>query len=319
MQPKNLAGVDLNLLVSLDALLSERSVTRAARRVGLSQPAMSHCLARLRSLLDDPLLVRGRGGMVPTARAEAMGPALRAALGALSEVLSAGPQFDPATARASFRVASVDYAAFVLLPPLLERIGSQAPNVELWCVAPPVDTTVALLRGDLDLSLGVVRPGDVLDELGHTLLFRERFVCVVRRGHRLARGKLTVERFASAQHAFIAPRGTHGGVVDEALANLGVRRRVALALPHFLVAPYVVARTDLVLTVAERVARTMARTLPLTVLEPPMPLPGFGIFLLWSARRSGDPALGWLRAQMEAVARTLRGPSKARAVESGAE
>ncbi len=311
MQPKNLAGIDLNLLVALDALLAERSVTRAARRVGLSQPAMSHALARLRVLLDDPLLVRGRGAMVPTPRAEAMALSLRAALTALSESLSVGPRFDPMTARTSFRVASVDYAALVMLPPLLEALATRAPGVEVWCVTPPPDLAAALHRGDIDLHLGVLRAGDDLESLGHSPLFRERFVCLVRRGHRLARGRLTVERFVAAQHALIAPGGGRGGVVDDALASLGVRRRVALALPHFLVAPHVVARTDLVLTVAERVARMMARSLPLTVLEPPMPLPTFGIFLQWSARRGSDAALGWMRQEMEAVARKVRGKARA--------
>lgn len=312
MHPKNLAGVDLNLLVALDALLSERSVTRAARRVGLSQPAMSHSLARLRALLDDPLLVRAGAMMEPTPRAEAMAAPLREALATLAETLGAGARFDPATARWSARVASVDYATFVLLPPLMERLGARAPGVDLWCVTPPDDPMAALHRGDVDLGLTVLRPGDSLDGIGQRMLFEERFVCLVRKGHRLTRGRLTLARFAAAEHALIAPRGGRGGVVDDLLTGLGVKRSVRLALPHFLVAPHVVARTDLVLTVAERVARTMAASLPLTVLEPPLALPGFAVSLVWSARRTADPALSWLRGELEHAAATVQRSARRR-------
>ncbi len=299
----NLAGVDLNLLVALDALLAERHVTRAARRLGLSQPATSHALARLRALLGDPLLVRGAGGaLVATARAEALVPRLRQALDAVRAALQGDPPFDPATARASFRISTGDYAELVLLPALMRRIAREAPGVDLWVVT-SADEAAALASGSIDCLLAPRRAGTTPGPGTYQRpLFTETFTCLVRRGHPAAAQRLTLARYAALDHLLIAPRGTPGSFVDDALAERGKQRRVALAVPHFLVAPHVVATTDLILTVASRVAAAVAGPLDLVTVPPPVELPGFAMALYWHERRHHDPAQRWLRGLIAEVA-----------------
>lgn len=297
---------DLNQLRALDALLTERSVTGAARRLGLTQPAMSHALSRLRETLGDPLLVRSGRGMALTPRAEALAPRLRLALRGLEDAVRAELPFDPASARRSFRVAAADYAELVLLPALIPRLEREAPGVDLW-MRRPVDELEALVDSDTDLVVGLLRPGEQAAGIKHRALFRERFVVILRADHPLASGPLTLEAYAAAKHAFIAPRGGPGGVVDDALAKVGLSRRVALAIPHFLVAPYVVAGSDLVLTLAERVARAFAQHLPLVIVEPPLPLPEFTMSLMWHERMDADLGHIWLRNLLVEVARGVPG------------
>lgn len=313
MHPMHLAAVDLNLAVVLHALLTERSVSRAARSLGLSQSATSHALARLRTLLDDPLVVRTASGLAPTPRADAMAQQVASALASLEQAMLAAPSFDPATARRTFHVGAADYAEFVLLPPLLARIAHEAPEVDLWIRPLHEDISAQLRRGDLDVAINLVRPDEHAAGIRNQKLFDERFVAMVRKGHPLSRKRLTIERYVAAHHAFIAPRGRPGGVVDDALAAMGLQRRVALAIPHFLVAPHVIARTDLVLTVAERIAEAFASLLPLTILTPPLALPGFTMSMLWHERSEHDPGQAWLRSRLAAVAAEMvKGPAPGR-------
>ncbi len=314
MQDVNLAGVDLNLLVVLDALLDERHVTRAARRVGLSQPATSHALARLRALLDDPLLVRGPGGqMVPTPRAEALAPRLRDALHGVAAALADEAPFDPATARRSFRIATGDYAEFVILPALMARLAREAPGIDVWVVSGGDDHD-AIAAGAVDVAIAPRRASAAPAGIYTQRLFDETFTCLVRRGHPAASQRLTLARYEALAHLMIAPRGTPGSLVDDALTAVGRRRRVALAVPHFMVAPYVVASTDLVVTLASRIARVIAAPLQLVALPPPLDLPGFTMSMWWHERRQHDPAHRWLRAAIaDAVAApTAAAPSPAR-------
>lgn len=301
---------DLNQLRTLDALLTERSVTGAARRLGLTQPALSHALARLRETLHDPLLVRSGRGMALTPRAEALAPKLRIALRDLEDAVRTELPFDPGTARRSFRVAAADYAELVLLPKLVPRLEREAPGVDLW-LRRPMDDLSGLADSDTDVVVGPVRSPDLVAGVRSRALFRERFVVIMRADHPLMQAPLTVEAYAAARHAFIAPRGGPGGVVDDALEKLGLSRRVALAIPHFLVAPYVVAGSDLVLTLAERVARSFAAHLPLAIVEPPLPLPGFTISLMWHERHHADLGHTWLRSILADVARDEGGEGAA--------
>lgn len=295
---------DLNLVRVLDALLAERSVTGAARRLGLSQPAMSHALARLRDQLGDPLLVRAGRGMAPTARAEALAPRLRAALEAIDGALSEARPFDPGSSTRTFHLGTSDYGEFVLVPPLLSRLSEQAPGVDLWVRRQAADA--ATLRGDdWEIILSPMMAVEDAPAVRSRALYHERFVVLMRQGHPLLSRPWTVEAYAGARHAFIAPRGGRGGVVDTALEKRGLRRRIALAVPHFLVAPYAIADSDLILTVAERVARAFAARLPLVVVEPPMPLPGFTMAMLWHERHHADLGHAWLREQLVAVAEGL--------------
>ncbi|RYE89189.1 MAG: LysR family transcriptional regulator [Myxococcales bacterium] len=300
----HLRELDLNLAVVLQALFDEGSVSGAARRLGLSQSATSHALARLRVVLQDPLFVRTAGGFVPTTRAEAMREPLRQGLASLERSFSE-PRFDPATARHTFRIALGDYAEYLLMPPLLTRLAAIAPGIDVWTSPPPADAAETLAQGALDLVLTLPRMGDHVEGLHTCKLWDDHFVGVVRRGHPLTRGKLTVERFAGAQHAVISPRGQPVGIDDDALGRRGLTRRVAFATANFLVAPHVVADSDLVLTLSARLALTFARTMPLEIFEPPLPGPDFTIAMFWHERRHTDPAHQFLRAELQRAARAL--------------
>ena len=303
MQAMNLAGIDLNLLVVFDALLAERNVTRAARRVGLSQPAMSHALRRLRAALGDPVLVRTTDGMAPTQRAlELYGP-VHTALEQVGQALGGGDGFDPATARRTFTVGTADYVEYVMLPVLNAWLAAEAPSVDL--VIKPITSLPAdeLRAGALDLAIGVF--GEAPVGLDRRRLFDERLVCVVRRDHPRVGKRLTLKRFAELGHVLVAPMGRPGSVVDPLLAEQGLRRRVVVTTPHFLVAPVVVARSDLVTTIAERVARTFAEQLPLKVLRPPLEMPNFTISMVWHNRNADDVAHRWIRSALAQIGRTL--------------
>lgn len=291
---------DLNQLRALEALLDTQSVTEAARRLGLSQPAMSHALARLRERFEDPLLVRAGGGLVLTARAAAMAEPLRRALRALDQAVAVS-EWDPVRSKRMFHLDTVDYGELVLLPPLLSRVRATAPGVDLWLhregLAPP-----RLASGELDLGIGVLRAEDSVAGLRSRALFRERFVVLTRRGHPLLEAGLTPRGYADAPHALIAPRGRLGGVVDTILEKHGLRRRIALVVPHFLAAPYALLDSDLVLTLPERVARAVTTHLPLVVCDPPVDIPGFTMSMVWHERVDADPSHRWLRALLVEIA-----------------
>jgi DNA-binding transcriptional LysR family regulator len=305
MNEVHLASVDLNLLVALDALLDARNVTRAAARVGITQSAMSHALARLRALTGDALLVRGGDGLVRTARAEALAEPVRRALGELARALAPPEPFDPRTARGRIVVGTSDYAELVLLPSFVARLARDAPGIDLRVRAIGDDFVPLLASGEIDLAIAPVAQAEGRAGVLARRLFAERFVCVMRKGHPLAAQRLTLARFVAASHALISPRGKEGGIVDEALARLGHARRVAVAVPHFLIAPHVVAASDLLLTLAERVATTLAKPLGLAIR--PMPselrLEGFTMSAIWHERTSADPAQRWARDLFAEVAR----------------
>lgn len=299
MHGTNLAGVDLNLLTAFDALLVERNVTRAARRIGITQPAMSHALARLRALFNDPILVRGGGGMLATARAEALEQPIRRALREIEDALTHGPVFEPRTAKRTFTIATGDYGQLVVLPPLLARLAREAPGIDLRIHAVPEDYTTALEDGTFDLVIAPVMEG-LAGGLVQQKLFDDTFVCVMRKGHPAAK-KLDLKTFLELPHALISPRGRGLGLVDDALAKKGLRRRVALTVPHFLVAPMVVASSDLLITLALRIATVFADLVPLAMRKLPFALAGFTTYQVWHERRRQDPAHAWLRKTIAAA------------------
>lgn len=297
MHETHIAGLDLNLFPVVHALLEEQSVSRAAARVGLSQPATSRALARAREVLGDPLLVRQGQGYVLTARGQAMREPLAQALSLLGDVSRAPRPFDAQRAERQFVIGSADYAIFVLLPELLPRLERLAPRVDLRVRDhSALDALDELTVGNVDVLFA---PRGHLEDSGvvrSLALFDEHFVTVVRRGHPLLRrGRMSLDDFVSASHAFIAPRGKPGGAVDDALARVGRARRVALSVPHFLLAPEAVVTSDLVLTVAERVARRLAQRMPLEIIEPPVEIPPFRLTMMWHESKHADPANVWLR------------------------
>ncbi len=306
----DLAQVDLNLLVAFDVLARERSVTRAAEQLGLTQSALSHALRRLRELLGDPLLVRGRSGMVLTPRAEALIVPLRSGLLTLGRALQAQCAFDPTTARRSFTLATLDLFDVLMMPALLERVRAGAPGIALTLISNHTPEIAQRLEtGDVDFAV-VPRvehsrnapPQPPAQGLLQRTLFRDGYACLLRKDHpTLKKRSLSLEQYLALSHALVAPRGDGLGQVDEALAELGKSRTIALRMPHFLAALAIVARSDLALT-APTVLAAVADA-DVVAVPAPLRLPQHNVNLLWHERFDNDPAHQWLREQIFAVAR----------------
>lgn len=294
-----LSGLDANLLVVVDALLSERSVERAGRKVGLSASAASHALARARAALGDPLLVRAGRGMVLSPRAEQLAPRLREGLSLLARALERPRALDLSSETRALRLAAVDFAQSDAVLRLVASLRREAPRVSVT-VTPFVEASLAALRaGELDLALAA---SGKISGFESQALSREPFTCLVRRGHPLLSGRVTPRRFAAADHVLISPRGRVVGAVDHALRRRGLRRSVALVVPTFLAAAQAAAESDLVLTCALRSAERATSWLPLQVLEPPVAIAPFTLSAFWHARQSGDPFLEHVRRVLAAPA-----------------
>ena len=248
----DIKNVDLNLLVSFDALIAERSVTRAAERQGVSQPAMSAALAKLRDLFKDPILLRASHGMVPTPRALELTEPIRKVLREIDVVLQAPHAFDPATSHRTFRLQGTDYVEAVLLPPLIERLRCTAPGINLHYRPPdPKQLADDLEHGDLDMGIGYIpKPGP---QLRARLVFRDRFICIARRDHPSVQGEMTLSQFADLAHVQVLPRDSvmYATPLDDALSELNIVRRISLWEPSFLNVPYLVSASDLVTTIPE--------------------------------------------------------------------
>ncbi len=305
----NLQSIDLNLLVVLEALVEECNVTRAAKRVGLSQPAMSNALARLRRTFDDPLLVRTAEGMVPTPAAHALIIPVRQALAQLREALEEKSVFDPTATERTFHLLTTDYAEITLVAPLLQMLRANAGSIKLRTQRPrsvfePPSTSS--LADSFDFAVGFYPDALVLDTRLHSaLLWEERNVCIVSAKHPTINGRLSLKQFAEAEHValFYKPQGP--GVVDTLLAQKGYTRKMAVQSPHFASLPFIVAGTNLIATMPERMAHQFARQLKLQVLPVPLDLPAFRLTLLWHQRHHSDPAHRWLRSAMIEIATKL--------------
>jgi DNA-binding transcriptional LysR family regulator len=297
----NLSGVDLNLLLAFDALMTHRSVTAAGAAVGLTQPAMSNALARLRNLFNDPLFIRGGGGMSPTARAQAAHPAVRSALTQIQSALDGFEQFDPARAVRVFQIAMAEDAAFYLLPLVIKRLAVEAPGIDI-----KVHSTAQILAADLlaagtaELAVGRV-PRKFPKELLSRPVYQERVVCIGRRGHPALR-KLTLEKFLAAQHIIALPNMLMPSRLDVTLAKLGHARRVALSVPHFLMVPSLLPGTEMLGTVAERVARHFAPIVGLDVRPLPFALAPYEVAIIWHRGYEQDAGHAWLRRVIAAEA-----------------
>jgi DNA-binding transcriptional LysR family regulator len=293
-----------NLLVALDLLISERSVSRAAKRFGVTQSSMSGILAQLRGVFDDPLLVRAGNQMQPTPRAEAIAAKVRHGVEAFAAALAEPSVFDPRTSEHRFVIGASDYAGFVLFPRLMRRVAERAPRVSVQMLPwAKVGVPPELARGEVDLSIGF--PGTERVPGGHfkRKLFSDRFVCIARKGHPKIGARLTLDTYTSLDHAIVTETRDADGVVDEALRKLRRSRRTALRVPHFLLVPAIIAETDLVAAMDERVVSHFARSLPIQVLEPPLKLPTGSIHMMWHARTHDDPAQKWLRSLVADVAK----------------
>jgi DNA-binding transcriptional LysR family regulator len=301
LHDRSLSAIDLNLLVVLRALLTERHVTRAAARVGLSQSATSHALARLRELYGDSLLVRRGRALALTPRAERLLPTLERGLSDLKAAIDGEPEFEPQSARQSFTLGMADYLQAVVMGPLLRELSRRAPHVDLH-VSNALGLEEQLTAGNVDLGLQVSgRPHD--SPLESLRLFEDEFVCLVRRDHPKIGPKISMQSYLAARHVVVAPSGTSGSLVDTELAARGLSRRVALRVANFLIAPIIVAETDFVNTMPKRLGVKLAERYGLRALPPPLELPRFGFLLLWHPRVDRDPAQRWLRELIVNVSR----------------
>ncbi|TNE50923.1 MAG: LysR family transcriptional regulator [Deltaproteobacteria bacterium] len=308
MQDVSLAQIDTNLLVALDFLLKERSVSRAAERLYVSQPAMSNTLKRLRHLFDDPLLVRVKGGMELTPLAHHIAVPLHQALLHLQAVITKPPTFDPSTAQATFRVAALDYAASVFLPELVEHCAEHAPGIRLT-IRPtlPHDCYRALEEGDIDLGIGVFpKP---TSNITCELLYQEHFLGLVRDDHPLLDEAITPERYAGYPHGLVSTRGEGEGPVDVALAAAGLHRDITIRVPFFLAVPALLRSSQLVFTLPSQLASWMAQHHNLQTFPPPVKLSPFPIELVWHRRLDQEPGNQWLRDRVRSIAKQTLQPA----------
>jgi len=306
MDLPNLARIDLNLLLVLDALLIERHVTRAGERAGLSQPATSNALKRLRLLLDDPLLVRTGNAMELTERARRLQTDLRPALEALHRALDPPAAFDPATSDATIRVATIDHVMLRVLPGLQQQLSELAPGIRLdFGTLGTIDGPELLRRNDLDVLIGVYRRLD--PALRRTPFFVDDVVALMRCGHPAlddapgAGDHLTEEQLFAHQHLRIAPTRDDPGAIARAIGPRSKARRIALTVPNFLPAPYVVAETDLIAILSRSVAERFADQLDLVVRPIGIDLPPQEFDMIWHPRHDDTPHIQWIISILKSV------------------
>jgi DNA-binding transcriptional LysR family regulator len=292
----DLHAIDLNLLVAFDALMAERSVTRAGTRIGRTQPAMSAALARLRMLLRDELFVRGPAGLQPTPRALELAEPLGRALAQIQRALDFTQTFEPASSSATFTLGFAEHPTFVLLPRLVDRLREVAPGITLRLrgVTARDDAVAMLDAGEIDLAVGV-SPTVPTARIIAQRLFAERFVCIMRKGHAAAGPPLDLDAFLSLSHLLVSPENEGFGQVDKALAQRGLRRRLALTLPQMYAAPLLVARSDMIATVMEGVVRASGHAHELLTFTPPVEIGMAQFVMFWHRRNDMHPAQRWMR------------------------
>lgn len=295
----NLHSMDLNLLLAFEALMEERNVTRAARRIGLSQPAMSNALTRLRRTFDDPLLVRTPGAMTPTHAAQALIEPVRSALAQLRVALEKKPPFDPAASKRSFHVLTNDYAEIILLARMVGKLRKQADGISIRVHRPanvfqPPSRTA--LSDSYDLAIGFFPDALSLDaSVRSEVLFEEDNVCIASARHPTIRGKLSIRQYATEGHVAVFYKTEGPGVIDTILSQKGLTRRLAVQAPHFASVPFLVAESNLIATVPRRLALRLRDTLKFQVLPLPVAMPPLRLSMLWHERMDADPAHAWFR------------------------
>jgi DNA-binding transcriptional LysR family regulator len=307
----NFATFDLNLLRVFDALMRERSVTRAGALIGLSQPAVSNALGRLRHALNDELFVRRANDMIPTPRADALAERVREALAQVEQALYGDARFDPAHAERIFTLMGADFFATLLMPDLAERVAKIAPGIALRMVDSASGDVERLLRENV-IDVALERPLEMPDSISRQLLFRSPFAVIAARGHKALRkaevkpgSVLPLKLFCALPHAIRSIDGTMGGMVDDALHSAGAKRTVMLALPNFQGIGRAVSLGRLIASVPVQFANAVAKELDLAVYLPPVEVPVPEIRMYWHKRHDRNPAHRWLRDQAAAAADAL--------------
>ena len=305
MKSIELNAIDLNLLVAFEALFAERSVTLAAQKLHLGQPAMSAALGRLRLLFADELFIRIGREMQPTSKALEIASGILAALNQIRQTLEANQVFDCKTSSRWFAIGSSDYTSFVVLPALLAFCSQAAPQLNFRLIGYEKDSVGELLeQGAIDLALGVFPAPP--QQVNHIALFQERFVGIARRGHpAIDRSAMPLETFASLPHALVTLRRDTTGEIDKLLAQRQLQRRVAVTTPHMLALPAILATTDLIATVPDRLATQLARLHNLELFELPIETETWTVSMLWSKLADQDTANSWLRRTLSQISQTI--------------
>lgn len=294
MTTMHIDTLHLNQLRLIEALARNSNLGEAAEEIGLTQSAASHALARLRKELQDLVFVRTSEGMRPTPYGIRLAASVREALQSLRAGLDRHPEFAPATSSRTFNVIMSDVSQMLYLPKLLPKLSAEAPGVSLRVRALPAKAPHLILEsGEVDLAIGAF--SRLIAGCRQKRLYRERYVCVVRQNHPNFAQGMTAEAFCSVPHALVDPRGYVHERLDRWLAQQNVPRRAKLFVPYFLSLPLVIARSDLLVVMASRVANTYAEMLPLKIMPPPVKLPAYDTRLFWHERFHKDPANRWLR------------------------
>lgn len=312
MNKMNIARVDLNLFVVFEAIYSEGSISRAANRLSLTQPAVSHALGRLRQRLDDPLFVRRGNQMVPTPRARALVEPVRESLQGLQQCLSGEQRFDPASARRTFVLGLRDGVEACVLPALIAHLAKHAPNVEIQsATVPRRDIARELAAGRLDMAIDVQL--STVAQVQQRALMASPLMVLMRKRHPLTRtwaakggpssAVVTLEQYLQARHALVSSRRRGPGLEDFGLAQLGYSRELGLRCQHYQSALEVVAQSDLLLTLPKMLADRLADKRRFVVATLPLTLPSLGLYMYWHRDHEGDAAHQWLR---ELFARELQ-------------
>ncbi|MGC3982293.1 MAG: LysR family transcriptional regulator [Steroidobacteraceae bacterium] len=292
---KNLASVDLNLLVAFDALITERHVTRAAEKVGLTQPALSHALRRLRELFDDDLLVRGPDGMKPTERAQAIHLEVSSALMRIRTTLSGPDTFDPSTAERTFHLAMSDSVGHLVLPRLLRRLRIEAPKVQLTVArSASMEGWQRVLDGDAELGIGVYTNATAGLQSQDLTLAEHRYAVVDINNPKLHDGKLNMDDYINSPHVAVSVDAGPGRPMDTVLPVLGFQRRIVVVLPSFSLVPAVIRGTDMVGHCSRFMVEHLDYRNELVLFDPPVPLPRDTVRAIWRRSRSDDAGLRWL-------------------------
>ena len=289
-----LKDIDLNLLVVMQQMFKARSVSRAAEQLGLSQPALSNALARLRKLLGDPLFVRTAAGMLPTPLAQQFAAPLAQALATLHAALNQRAAFAPAHTERVFKIGMTDIGEIYFLPTLMNALARAAPGVGLSTVRnTAVNLKEQMEAGHVDLAIGLLP--QLKGGFFQRRLFTQRYVCLFRKGHALDKRRVSLREFSAAEHVVVVSPGTGHGRVDEVLERAGIRRMVRLTVPHFVAVGHILRTTDMVATVPERLAQALVEPFGLTYTRHPAAVPQIVIKVFWHAKVHKDPASQWLR------------------------
>jgi DNA-binding transcriptional LysR family regulator len=291
LEPKD---IDLNLLVVFQEVFQERQISSVARKLGLSQPAVSNALARLRKSFDDELFVRTAQGMQPTPLAQQLAEPISSALGNITRALNQQEEFDAATSKRHFVIAMTDVGEVYFMPRLIEQCRHLAPQIQVSTVrASSIDIKAEMETGRVDLALGAF--DDISGALYQRRLFKQNYVCMFRRGHPLAGNTMNIKAFLAAQHLIVASMESPYDKINQSLEKAGIEAKAQFTVPHFVAVPYIISTTDLLVTVPQKLAESAAAPFKLEYVSPPLRLPTLQTNIFWHRRFNQDEGNQWLR------------------------